>query len=49
MKKFWIDYSASIVIEAEDEDAAREIFYNGEVDFNKLEFVEIDGVEEDKE
>ena len=49
MKKFWIDYSASVVIEAEDEDEAREKFYNSEVDFNKIEFAEIDDINEDKE
>lgn len=46
MKKYWIDYSASICIEAENEEDARGRFWNGAYDTAKKVCVDLDVIEE---
>jgi hypothetical protein len=48
MKKFWIDYQASIVIEAENEEDAKATFYQTYNDETR-QFLQVDSVEEAKE
>jgi len=48
MAKFWVDYEASILIEAEDKDEAKEIFYQCYLDETRR-YAEIKAVEEKTE
>jgi hypothetical protein len=46
MAKFWIDYSTSVLIEAETAEEAKEIFWNGDYDALGCGEIQIDGFEE---
>ena len=49
MGRFWVDYSTSVLIEAETAEEAEELFWDGS--YNQLGCVEIriDGIEEDED
>lgn len=49
MKKYWIDYSVSICIEAENAGDAKRRFWDGAYDTAKKEYIELDFIEEDSE
>lgn len=48
-KKYWIDYSTSVLIEAETAEEAEKLFWNG--NFEPLGYAEIgiDGIEEEED
>lgn len=46
--KFWVDYSASIMIEADNEEEAKEVFYQVYCDETR-NFAEVNTVEEVEE
>jgi len=48
MKKFWIDYQASILIEAENEEDAEKTFYQIYNDETR-QFLQVDNIEEEEE
>ena len=49
MPRFWIDYSTSVLIEAETAEEAREKFWNGEEDCLGCGDIYIDAIEEEED
>ena len=49
MAKFWIDYSTSVLIEAETREEAEALFWDGNYEALKYSDIEIDCIEEEKE
>jgi hypothetical protein len=46
MGRFWIDYSTSVLIEAETAEKAEELFWDGNYDALGCAEISIDGIEE---
>ena len=49
MGKFWIDYSTSVLIEAETAEEAEKLFWNGDGDVLGFAEISIDGIEEEED
>ena len=49
MGRFWIDYSTSVLIEAETAEEAEKLFWNGGYDELGRAEISIDGIEEEED
>lgn len=49
MARFWIDYSTSVLIEAETAEEAEELFWNGNYEVLDYAEIGIDGIEEEED
>ena len=49
MARFWIDYSTSVLIEAENADEAEKLFWNGDYEALGCAEISIDGIEEEED
>jgi len=49
MAKFWIDYSTSVLIEAETAEEAEQLFWNGSYDVLGCSEIQIDGIEKEED
>jgi hypothetical protein len=49
MARFWVDYSTSVLIEAETAEEAEKLFWDGSYDELGCAEIQIDGIEEDED